>query len=69
MRGQTAKAIRNSVMSHAEFVECKRNPRYAMEEGWKWHPGPYIVRRDFITSYREAKKIHKMRKANGEISC
>jgi hypothetical protein len=67
MRGQTAKAIRNSVMSHDEFVACKKHPRYAIEEGWKWHPGPYIVRSDYMTAYRQAKKVHKDRRANGSL--
>ena len=59
MRGQTAKTIRRQVMSREEFLECQRRPRYAVEAGWKWHPGPYVVRSDYMTAYRQAKKEYK----------
>jgi len=57
MRGQTAKTIRRQVMSREEFLACKQHPRYTVETGWRMHPGPRIVRADYMTAYRQAKKM------------
>lgn len=60
MRGTRVKAMRNEIMSHKDFIKCKQHPRYAVDPGHRMHPGPWLVRSDFITAWRQAKNMRRV---------